>query len=141
MAMSPFLRCLSTIKPVSKASATFSLSITNSSLIRLPSCLIMYSAPGYTSGPFITSLRISSMFHSVIFSGTDNRMAISSGTPTSFMSRFGSGEITVRAEKSTLLPERLLLNLPSFPFNLCESVFNALPERCLAGGIPEASLL
>jgi hypothetical protein len=81
------------------------------------------------------------MFHSVTFSGTDKRIATSKGTPTSFMSKFGSGETTVRAEKSTLFPERLLLNLPSFPFSLCESVFNALPERCLAGGIPEASLL
>ena len=89
----------------------------------------------------MTSCLISSMFHSVTFSGTDRRMATSFGTPTSLISRFGSGEITVLAEKSTRLPERLLLNLPSFPFNLCERVFNALPERCLAGGMPDASLL
>ncbi len=68
-------------------------------------------------------------------------MATSSGTPTSLMSRFGSGDITVRAEKSTLFPERLLLNLPSFPLRRCDRVLSALPERCLAGGIPEASLL
>ena len=58
-----------------------------------------------------------------------------------FKSKLGSGEITVRAEKSTLFPERLLLNRPSFPLRRCEIVFSALPERCLAGGIPDASLL
>ena len=75
------------------------------------------------------------------FSGTESLMATSLGTPTSLMSRLGSGEMTVRAEKSTRLPERLLLNRPSLPFRRCESVFSALPLRCLAGGMPEASLL
>ena len=51
-------------------------------------------------------------------------------------SKFGSGLITVLAQKLTLFPERLLLNLPSLPFNRCERVFSGLPERCLAGGIP-----
>jgi len=81
------------------------------------------------------------MFQAVTFSGMDSRMATSCGTPTSFMSRLGSGDMTVRAEKSTRLPERLLLKRPSLPFNLCERVFRARPLRCRAGGIPDASLL
>ena len=87
------------------------------------------------------SFRISSMFHTVTFSGIESLMAMARGTPTSLISRLGSGEITVRAEKSTLFPERLLRNLPSFPLRRCDIVLRALPERCRAGGIPEASLL
>ena len=49
------------------------------------------------------------------------------------MLRYGSGEITDLAQKFTRFPERLLLNLPSFPFSLCVSVFKVRPERCLAG--------
>ena len=55
--------------------------------------------------------------------------AITSGTPTSERSKFGSGDMTVLLEKSTLLPESDPLNLPSFPFSLCVKVFNGLPER------------
>jgi len=89
----------------------------------------------------MTNFFISSRFQAVTFSGTERRIATSCGTPTSFMSKLGSGEITVRAEKSTRLPDRLLLNRPSLPFSLWLSVFSALPLRCLAGGIPDASLL
>ena len=66
--------------------------------------------------------------------------AISLGTPTSFIESNGSGEITVLAEKSTLLPDKFDLNLPSFPFSRCDNVLRALPDLCLAGGIPEVSL-
>ncbi len=69
--------------------------------------------------------------------GKVSSLAISAGTPISLILKLGSGEITVRAEKFTLLPERLLLNLPSFPFNRCARVFNGLPDLCRAGGIPE----
>ena len=55
------------------------------------------------------------------------------------MDMFGSGEITVRAEKFTRLPERLDLNLPSLPFNLWVKVLSGLPDLCLAGGTPDAS--
>ena len=58
------------------------------------------------------------MFHSVTISGIVSFMATASGTPTSDRSRFGSGEITVLLEKSTLFPEREPRNLPSFPFSL-----------------------
>ena len=92
-------------------------------------------------GPFSTISRMSSMFHSVTRSGTVSVFAISVGTPTSFIERFGSGEITVRAEKSTRFPERLLRNRPSLPFNRCASVRKARPDRWRAGGIPETSLL
>ena len=60
--------------------------------------------------------------------------------PTSFIESIGSGDITVRAEKLTLLPERLDLNLPSLPFSLWTRVFSGLPDLCLAGGIPEVWL-
>ena len=53
---------------------------------------------------------------------------------------FGSGEITVRAEKFTRFPDRFERNRPSFPFNLCVNVLSGLPDLCLAGGTPLASL-
>ncbi len=72
--------------------------------------------------------------------GTVSSFAVSTGIPTSFIESRGSGDITVLAEKLTLLPERLDLNLPSFPFKRCARVFKGLPERCLAGGMPEVWL-
>ena len=63
------------------------------------------------------------------FIGIVSSLAICIGTPISFILKFGSGEITVRAEKLTLLPDKLLLNLPSFPFKRCARVFRGLPER------------
>ena len=69
------------------------------------------------------------MFHSVTISGIVSFIAIDFGTPTSERSRFGSGEITVLLEKSTLLPESEPRNLPSFPFSLCVNVLSGLPER------------
>ena len=58
------------------------------------------------------------MFHSVTISGIVSFMAIERGTPTSDKSKLGSGEITVRLEKSTLFPDNEPLNLPSFPLSL-----------------------
>jgi len=59
-----------------------------------------------------------STFQSVTISGIVSFFAIDSGTPTSARSKFGSGEITVRLEKSTLFQESDPLIRPSFPFNL-----------------------
>ena len=39
--------------------------------------------------------------------------------------------MTVLAEKSTLLPIRLPLNLPSFPLSLDLIAFRGLPDLCL----------
>ncbi len=83
---------------------------------------------------------IFSMFHSVTAIGTVTSLAIISGTPTSLILKVGSGEITVRAEKLTLLPARLLLKRPSFPLRRCANVLSGLPDLCLAGGTPLASL-
>ncbi len=47
----------------------------------------------------------------------------------------------MRAEKFTLFPERLPRKRPSFLPSRCMSVFSALPERCLAGGSVDISLL
>jgi hypothetical protein len=42
-------------------------------------------------------------------------MAIVLGTPSSSKFKFASGDTTVRAEKSTLLPIRFFLRRPSLP--------------------------
>ena len=80
------------------------------------------------------------MFLGVTTEGIVRILAMGMGTPTSFMLRLGSGEITVRAEKLTRLPDRLPLNLPSLPFKRWERVLRGLPDLCLAGGIPETEL-
>jgi hypothetical protein len=80
------------------------------------------------------------MLYLLIRSGIVSCLAISTGTPTSFMLIIGSGEITVLAEKSTRFPERLDLKRPSFPLRRWAIVLSGLPDLCLAGGIPEVSL-
>ena len=62
------------------------------------------------------------------------------GTPTSLMDSRGSGEMTVRAEKFTRLPDRLDLKRPSLPLSLWARVFSGRPDLCLAGGIPDVWL-
>lgn len=47
-------------------------------------------------------------------SGYVRILATCTGTATSSIRRFGSGEITVLPEKSTLFPERFPLNRPEF---------------------------
>ena len=66
--------------------------------------------------------------------------AAPTGIPTSLMESDGSGDMTVLAEKFTLLPERFDLNLPSLPFNLWTRVLSGRPDLCLAGGIPDVWL-
>lgn len=51
------------------------------------------------------------------FSGKVRIFATRSGTPTWWIIKLGSGEITVRAEKSTRFPDRLPRNRPCLPFN------------------------
>src|SRR6478735_8848410 len=55
-------------------------------------------------GPLITNFFSRSRFHWDTVSGIVSFLATSTGTPTFEMARFGSGEITVRLEKSTLSP-------------------------------------
>lgn len=55
----------------------------------------------------------------VTVSGNVSFRAILSGTPTSSTSKFGSGEITVRAEKLTRFPSKFPRNRPCLPFNRC----------------------
>src|SRR3989344_1836626 len=83
----------------------------------------------------------SSMFHSVTRTGTVSSSATMWGTPTSLIDMFGSGEMTVRAEKFTRLPDKLYLNRPSLPFSLCDKVLSGLPDLCRAGGMFVVSLL
>ena len=65
-----------------------------------------------------------SIFHSLTLSGTVSFIQITLGTPTSFRPIFGSGEITVRAEKLVLLPAKLCLILPSLLLILSVIVFS-----------------
>ncbi len=80
------------------------------------------------------------MLWAVTRMGTVISIAIERGTPTSVTERFGFGEITVRAEKFTRLPESEPRNRPSLPFSRCERVLSGRPERCRAGGQPATSL-
>ena len=49
--------------------------------------------------------------------------------------------MTVLAEKLTLFPLRLYLNLPSLPLSLWARVLSGLVLLCLATGTPGVSLL
>ena len=57
------------------------------------------------------------MFCAVTCSGYVIFIAMSRGTPTSQIARFGSGEMTVRPEKFTRFPERLPRKRPCLPFS------------------------
>ena len=82
-----------------------------------------------------------SIFHTLTLSGTVNSNATYNGTPTSSNLICGSGLITLLAEKFTLFPAKLCLNLPSLLLILSANVFNGSPPRCLAGGTEARSLL
>ena len=58
---------------------------------------------------------IFSMLYCVTSSGMVNYSEMDFGTPNSSTARLASGEMTDRAQKSTLLPMRFCLNRPSFP--------------------------
>jgi hypothetical protein len=79
-------------------------------------------------GPLKTNFFNLSIFQFETVSGMVSFFATSYGIPTSEIAIFGSGEITVLLEKSTLFPDKEPLNLPSLPFNLCVNVFNGLPD-------------
>lgn len=55
-------------------------------------------------------------------SGYVRILATCTGTATSSILRFGSGEMTVLPEKSTLFPERFPLNRPEFVQEINKSV-------------------
>mmetsp|Transcript_8521 Transcript_8521/g.15757 ORF Transcript_8521/g.15757 Transcript_8521/m.15757 type:complete len:204 (-) Transcript_8521:41-652(-) len=116
---SPSWRCLSTISPNSRFSA-MRLRFAYLSSIRAPfdfSCTIF--APGCLFGPFLTAFLRRFMLCFVTRSGYVQIIAHSTGTPTSSTERFGSGEITVREEKSTRLPLRFPRKRPCLPLSLC----------------------
>ena len=72
------------------------------------------------------------MLYGVTVSGYVRFKAMLHGTPNSSMLIFGSGVITVRAEKSTLFPIKFPLTRPSFAFNLLQIDLIGCPERCVA---------
>ena len=84
-------------------------------------------APGYSLFPLTTNFRSFSILFSVTFSGYVSIIAICRGTPTSSTPNVGSGEITVRPEKSTRFPLKFPLNLPCFPFSRCTKPLVGFP--------------
>ena len=60
------------------------------------------------SGPFMLKIKYNG-------NRKDKLVELRAELPTSSMPRFGSGEMTVRPEKSTRLPERLPRNRPCLP--------------------------
>ena len=73
-------------------------------------------APGCTSGPFSTAFFKPSILCTVTLSGYVKIFATLSGTATSSILRFGSGEMTVRPEKSTRFPDKFPRKRPCLPF-------------------------
>lgn len=65
------------------------------------------------------------------FSGNVRILATWTGTATSSIRRLGSGEMTVRPEKSTLFPERLPLNRPK----KIKTTMSSMIHPVLFGGI------
>lgn len=72
------------------------------------------------------------MLYGVTVSGYVRFKAILQGTPSSSILIFGSGVITVRAEKSTLFPIKLPLIRPSFALSLLQIDLIGLPDLCVA---------
>jgi hypothetical protein len=73
-----------------------------------------------------------SMLYGVTVSGYVRFKAILHGTPNSSILMFGSGVITVRAEKSTRFPIRLPLIRPSFALSLLHIDLMGLPDLWVA---------
>merc|ERR1740123_2284143 len=101
---------------------------------------MMYLAPGYWLLPLLTRACILSMLKGVTISGKVRFWAMLLGTPTWSILRLGSGVMTVLALKSTLLPIKFPLILPSLPFSLALTAFRGLPLFCIARGRPGISL-
>mmetsp|Transcript_61869 Transcript_61869/g.108729 ORF Transcript_61869/g.108729 Transcript_61869/m.108729 type:complete len:241 (+) Transcript_61869:86-808(+) len=128
----------STMSPIFSESAARSRSAYCSALTWWPERTMF--APGWRSGPLSTSFRIRSMLYWLTISGYVITLATSSGTPTWCTCRFGSGEMTVRPEKSTRFPDKLPRKRPCLPFKRWHSPRIALvPIICL--GMPGVSPL
>ena len=93
-------------------------------------------APGCLSGPVLTSLVRNPLLFSLTTTGFVIFLAIFKGTPSCLIDKLGSGVITERALKSTLLPIRFPLTLPVLPFNLSFIDLSGLPERCATEATP-----
>mmetsp|Transcript_13850 Transcript_13850/g.33183 ORF Transcript_13850/g.33183 Transcript_13850/m.33183 type:complete len:279 (-) Transcript_13850:980-1816(-) len=98
-------------------------------------------APGCLFMPLRTRSRIISMLWRDTTSGYVIILAMCMGTPTSSMRRLGSGEITVRPEKSTRLPLRLPRKRPCLPFRRCTKPRRGLPGPWYCRLRPGSSLL
>ena len=72
------------------------------------------------------------MLKGVTISGNVMFCATERGTPTWSIRKFGSGVMTVRAEKSTRFPIKLPRIRPSLPFKRAFSDFSGFPDFCIA---------
>ena len=140
--ISPFCKCLCTILMplknlfalslvVKRRFAIASLWIASEIEIRciLPSSFSIITAPGWILGPFKTNCLNCTTFQGVTGVGYVSFNAKASGIPISSMFKLGSGVITDRAAKLTLLPIICILIIPSFfsitcfsPWQFAESV-------------------
>ena len=123
---SPSRKCLSTVSPIFNSAATF----LRSPYFRYcvpPFLKRTKLAPGCWFMPFRTHSLIFSMLCLDTTSGYVMFLAMCSGTPTSSMRRLGSGEMTVRPEKSTRFPERFPRKRPCFPLSLCTNPRRGFP--------------
>ena len=80
------------------------------------------------------------MLYGVTVSGYVMFNAMDHGTPSSSSIKFGSGVMTVRAEKSTRLPIKLPRILPALPFKRSEMDLMLRPLRVSARGMPATVL-
>ena len=80
------------------------------------------------------------MLYGVTVSGYVIFSAMDHGTPSSSSIKFGSGVMTVRAEKSTRLPIKFPRIRPALPFKRSEIDLMGRPLRVKARGIPATVL-
>ena len=80
------------------------------------------------------------MLYGVTVSGYVMFSAMLHGTPSSSNMRFGSGVMTVRAEKSTRFPIKFPRMRPAFPLRRSLMDLIGLPLRVNARGIPATVL-
>lgn len=79
----------------------------------------------------LASCMIFSMLYWVTSSGMVSYSAMDRGTPNSSTARLASGEMTERAQKSTLFPIKFYLNRPSLPFRRARILLRGCEPFCL----------
>mmetsp|Transcript_21938 Transcript_21938/g.54256 ORF Transcript_21938/g.54256 Transcript_21938/m.54256 type:complete len:285 (-) Transcript_21938:948-1802(-) len=137
---SPSCRCRSTMSPNLSSDATRRRSPYFRYCVP-PLLNLTKLAPGCRFMPLRTRSRTISMLCCDTTSGYVISLATCSGTPSSSMRRFGSGEMTVRPEKSTRFPLRLPRNRPCLPLRRCTNPRSGLPGPWNCSDSPGSSEL